>query len=1472
MSKLHSRAFVSLLAVSSLFVGQSGYAQTNESEPGPMRACEDGTKPSVPITIEFELSARSFAPSDAIDLEIAAGLYGSASSATLTVRGVGGWAGVNVERHFEGPWTRFPTDHRLNFRAPALAAGAFDRSYLEAELVAEGPNGKRLFSRLTRLHGWNDGETTWVSPSSPTDLAQTRQAALAKRGKLTREELDVANVEIVTARPKTDTTPITREEPSEAAKRFQREYDALAGPMRTIETAPPSGAERKAPYLITGRIRFTDKEGNVHGVPMATIELWDDDDPLGDELVATFPTDARGFFAYNIDHDDGIGQGNPDFYIRVFAKSRVHDLKPMGAMAETYRMESAVQNEVSSSTVIFSMTAGNTADAETVFSVHSGLVTAGTYAGQLAGTMPSTVTVRFPTTRSTSLFDPGMGELHILQLDRFDWDVVGHEYGHYFMNGHGFVDNPGGRHASGANLSLPAYTGSKDPAVRLAWGEGWPTHFAIIGQVALGTASIGMKNVGDRSYTDTEDSTVDNDLEAAVGVGEDDELSVMCTLWDIADTANDGLDKWTQSDRSIFTALKSSGSKIMGDAWNALAAGKSPRDKASLGGIFGDHKIAPELMMPMDEYEAMGATIPTFTWVKNGGGAPNPLDDFQIRFYGDNFGVPGAMPLFMKDVGDVASWTPTQPEWDMILSEGRAHWVVLGRDTDAMKPTPVGAEMYYWSAARTLGGGIRISFVIDDTGSMGGEIDAVKSALQSFIDLVDALLEPDETPPVIQVVSFKDSVSERLVSNDLDAVRSTVASLFASGGGDCPEYGAQALAYAANTISPDSIILFATDAPTQPGVDIGALISLLQSKRITVHTMLTQGCGTSRLPGEPVASARNANSNFENGYEVAETQAPGAGDGDVSALGKPDDDEDDPAQGYVPDPGQAPIDDFGDSVEFATPLALGADPLNGTVSTSEPGDYFVFNALTGQEISVRTQHDNSTPGSLNAYVYDPMGAYVDNIFLFGGRAEIMPFVASMDGDYSVVVTGTSSALTGYSIAAGIDPFAFLENKTEMFSTISLQSGGAFSWQSSFNASAYTTALFNIMAGSVRPAIIVSTPDILYQDTSVSINLTGNRTNWTSASMLRFEDTSTGAPVPEVTVDSLIVTSATTAIARVSASASAPMTSLDPIIETSVGGMTEVARGVGSLRVSSAPVSPTLLGVSPDHITQGQSLDLTFSGAQTSWDSTSTVDLGPDIVVNAINAVSATELVVSVTVGAGASIGWVSPTVTTGAISSEFKYQALLVGSALAAFPKIASITPTEIARGSTMDIMVTGEAVHFVNGATSADFGLGIDVLDVQVIAADTAICTVYARIDATLAFRTVILQTGSENASLVSGLFVRDFDSVNPLAAGGGKISDCLDAYGLAVHEFSVAAPTTIERLFIKPMGDASETAFIGPTFLEVHLEHPGGMDEILHYAAGSDAINLTSIALPAAGTYRLILRDNNNAGGCFKGKLSIN
>jgi von Willebrand factor A domain-containing protein 7 len=167
-----------------------------------------------------------------------------------------------------------------------------------------------------------------------------------------------------------------------------------------------------------------------------------------------------------------------------------------------------------------------------------------------------------------------------------------------------------------------------------------------------------------------------------------------------------------------------------------------------------------------------------------------------------------------------------------------------------------------------------VMFVIDDTGSMGNDIAGVKAAANQFLD---QLVASDEAP-TLGLVSYKDNVTNRGLTCNIDTLRAQINSLFASGGGDCPEAMNSALLSAIRTFPTGrgdvllrgGRILLATDASAgDPG--LGPVVQDEAFVRgISIDAILTGDC---------VAEDGFAPTSLGGGPESL---------GDVPALNEPD--------------------------------------------------------------------------------------------------------------------------------------------------------------------------------------------------------------------------------------------------------------------------------------------------------------------------------------------------------------------------------------------------------------------------------------------------------------------------------------------------------------------------------------------------------------------------------------------------------
>ncbi|MDF5727132.1 MAG: VWA domain-containing protein [Rhizonema sp. PD38] len=134
-----------------------------------------------------------------------------------------------------------------------------------------------------------------------------------------------------------------------------------------------------------------------------------------------------------------------------------------------------------------------------------------------------------------------------------------------------------------------------------------------------------------------------------------------------------------------------------------------------------------------------------------------------------------------------------------------------------------------------------IMFVLDCTGSMGGEIEAIKDAMMSFADTI----ESDGVRVRVGLVEFRDRLIQEehrvLIfngepfTNDPAVFRNEVAKLQAGGGGDEPESSLDAILLALRqpfTVQGSKVIVLVTDAPPHiPDLEAKSIEQVVQAIR-----------------------------------------------------------------------------------------------------------------------------------------------------------------------------------------------------------------------------------------------------------------------------------------------------------------------------------------------------------------------------------------------------------------------------------------------------------------------------------------------------------------------------------------------------------------------------------------------------------------------------------------------------------------
>jgi hypothetical protein len=466
-------------------------------------------------------------------------------------------------------------------------------------------------------------------------------------------------------------------------------------------------------YTVTGTINYKDSAGNLHPARDVAVKLLNSD---GSSTDATGNTDLSGNytmsfsslspfgFTENLDvvakNDGGYvsPDATPDNVFQVYPQ-------PFSVATGTNTINVNMQN-TNPDTQYF---------ASPTFSVLDAIETGWQYATDVRGASPNILPTLFPQNpKDTSFFSPTDVNIHVLLKDRWDWDVILHEYGHYLQFTDKIADNPGGNHSFGVS-NIPAR--GKDAGARLAWGEGQATYIGLAAQ-AVNTAAnktpLTTPNVGDSHYQDTEDATLDVDMgisSRTAAQGEGDELAVGRILWQVATgpRVNRGHVN-TYADFIAAAAAQAGGTLQNLSQYNNYYLNNvatTDRKRADFGSVFQDNGVSP-LPLSISHDTSTDPTIktivhddvapvismfeapPTFFWDKGNNGAN---DTFHLIIWDssaltnrviDNFLIPG----------NVDSYTLTAAQWSLVdATTGWKYFDITGGDSSAPSSGP------YWSDA-----------------------------------------------------------------------------------------------------------------------------------------------------------------------------------------------------------------------------------------------------------------------------------------------------------------------------------------------------------------------------------------------------------------------------------------------------------------------------------------------------------------------------------------------------------------------------------------------------------------------------------------------------------------------------------------------------------------------------------------------------------------------------------------------------
>ena len=345
---------------------------------------------------------------------------------------------------------------------------------------------------------------------------------------------------------------------------------------------------------IHGRVTYSDRNNVRHPVRYALVNIVDKTLPsLVNEQTYTGPNGE-----YNVPVTGNISGRSVEVtvstegvYREGSTTSNICKVQDTISM-QTYHQEKTAN--LSSQAIDLHIPENTSGSNRGAFNVFDSVVEGFLKAKAFLGITPSAIDVRWPADNTAYRIQ----EIYIkfLQDDRWDRDVIMHEYGHFIHRSYDFAVGSAGSNAShtwNKNLRNWPEIGirSKEQAMNLAFRESWATLFSIATQYG----DTGYPYSGDAIYNDTLDTTIADKLESDTNLhsspGELFESMNCCTLWDIFDNHNDFNDKFGDNTLTkIWTISQVNKPDTIQDFWNSWIQ-TYPNTSGDIRPIFKDHQM-----------------------------------------------------------------------------------------------------------------------------------------------------------------------------------------------------------------------------------------------------------------------------------------------------------------------------------------------------------------------------------------------------------------------------------------------------------------------------------------------------------------------------------------------------------------------------------------------------------------------------------------------------------------------------------------------------------------------------------------------------------------------------------------------------------------------------------------------------------------------------------------------------------------
>ncbi len=393
-----------------------------------------------------------------------------------------------------------------------------------------------------------------------------------------------------------------------------------------VFNSPQKTTKGSSTTYVNGRWRWYD--GNFyHPLKYTLVNLYSNN-----SLVDSTYTDDEGYYSFSFNQTStthcyvqvrtegkNVKVRKNTFYQSYYCNTPMKDISPGENASFYYYLDTP------------------TATSLKAFQVVQALIIGSRYVTAMTGEAAPYATCHFP--KDNDQYSSFWNVIDITEDAYRFWDIILHEYGHRLQDHYNITNNPGGSHIITEDL-IARY--GKQKGIRMAWGEGWPTFFAILVTQYYGSSLQNIAFINDNTYDSYSYNSsgslypwsvnLESEYISSSNSGEGCEASVFKTLYDLYDPA--GLETWDQvsfSHRTMFNAVINSNAKTFSDFINYFTNNYLSESDGRIGNILTNNHISSEnLRVYGGSLSSLNA--PEFKW-DAGGSNSNTMNSFSLWFY-----------------------------------------------------------------------------------------------------------------------------------------------------------------------------------------------------------------------------------------------------------------------------------------------------------------------------------------------------------------------------------------------------------------------------------------------------------------------------------------------------------------------------------------------------------------------------------------------------------------------------------------------------------------------------------------------------------------------------------------------------------------------------------------------------------------------------------------------------------------------